>query len=300
MIRHHLAILGPTASGKSALAAKLASMISAEIINCDSLQFYRRFDIGTAKPSPTDLARTPHHLIDCKNWDEDYDAGQYALDAKRKIHDIESRARRAIVCGGSGLYFRALASDSFHADLPADEKLRARLSTWTKERLWKMLQRLDPARSMQIHPNDIYRIGRALELRILLKHSVLDLQKPAESSQFFVVVVSPERQLLKARIATRLDHMLASGWIQEVENLIKDGVSPSCKAMQSIGYKQITQHLNGEFSAEECREKIFFATCQYAKRQMTWFNKVDAHVRIDDVNDVDRIAAGIYTQCSLS
>lgn len=273
-----IAILGPTASGKSNLALDLASAIGGEILSCDSVQFYRGFDIGSAKPTREDRQRVPHHMIDVLDADEEFDAFRYAEAAKIIIAEIQSRSRTPILCGGTGLYFRALCRDRFHEGLPANLVLRRKLQGWDQARLVRFLQRVDPLRSQSIHPNDRYRLIRAIEVRLLLGKEAL-MPPTTEQNPFFTVICDWPREIIRQRIGVRTSAMFDAGLVEEVKSLLASGVAPHAKPMQSIGYKQVVEMLKGQMSESECRERVFFATCQYAKRQQNWFRTVSAHVR---------------------
>ncbi len=275
---HYIVIAGPTASGKSALALALAERMSGEIVGCDSVQLYRKFDVGSAKPSADELSRVSHHLVDVLDWHEDYDAARYARDARFAINDILARRKIPIIVGGTGLYLRALLKEAFHDDLPSDEGLRAELQTQSSVDLFQRLRDCDPKRAGEIHQNDRFRIVRALELNILLGGPVhektsrqIDGASNAEASIF---ILDPVRSVLHDRIALRTKQMLTGGLLDEVSNLIKSGVSITCKPMESIGYKQAAAFLNGQLAEEFLFDHISAATRQYAKRQCTWFRKV--------------------------
>jgi tRNA dimethylallyltransferase len=271
----YVVIAGPTASGKSALALALAERIGGEIVGCDSVQVYRGFDVGSAKPSAEEMGRVRHHLIDVVDWNEDYDAARYARDARKAIGDIKERKKIPVVVGGTGLYLRALLQEAFHDDLPSDEGLRSELRKETSEVLYSRLKACDPKRASEIHPNDRFRVVRALELNILLGgpvHEKTSIQVEADSDAV-IFILDPERATLHERIALRTAQMLKEGLMGEVSNLIKSGVSVTCKPMESIGYKQAATFLKGTLAEELLFDQIKAATRQYAKRQSTWFRK---------------------------
>jgi tRNA dimethylallyltransferase len=278
-----IVVAGPTASGKSALALALAEQIGGEIIGCDSVQLYRQFNIGSAKPSAEELRRVPHHLIDVVDWHEDYDAAKYAREARLVVAQIKSRKKVPIVVGGTGLYLRALLQEAFHQDLPSDDQLRAELQTYDSAALYQRLHACDPERAGQIHPNDRFRVIRALELNTLLGGPVhlktkQAANEPGPASSALVFILNPERAALHARIALRTKQMLADGLLEEVSNLIHAGVSLKCKPMESIGYKQAGAYLSGQLAKEDLFDHIAAATRQYAKRQCTWFRKVNGGI----------------------
>jgi tRNA dimethylallyltransferase len=286
--RRWLAIAGPTGSGKSALALAAAAALDGEIIGCDSVQLYRGFDIGAAKPTAEERESVPHHLVDCLDWHEDCDAARYALLARQALAAVQARGRLPIVVGGTGLYLRALVADAFHDDLPKDEALRAELRAEAPERSYARLVSLDPARATQLHPNDRFRVIRALELCLLLGRPVSELLAAAGRERrtelgeaCHLVVLEPPRRALHAAIAARTRQMLEQGLLDEVRGLLAAGVVADCKPMQSIGYKQSVAHLSGALPAADLAAAIDAATRQYAKRQCTWFGKVAADVRLE-------------------
>jgi len=292
-----LVVAGPTGSGKSALALALAQELGGEIIGCDSVQLYRGFDIGSAKPTLAERSIVRHHLIDCLTWQMDYDAAQYARDALVKLAEVRQRGQLPIVVGGTGLYLRALLGQGWHADLPQDEGLRARLAAAPLDDSYEQLRRLDPQRAAQIHPHDGYRVRRSLELVTLLGRPLHEAGlKPPKAPQdhaAFVMVLAPERTTLHAAIAARTQAMLSGGLVDEVRGLLAQGVAPTAKPMQSIGYKQALAHLGGELDDRELPGAIMAATRQYAKRQSTWFRGVVADERLVGGGSVQGVAAGL-------
>jgi len=277
-----MAVLGPTASGKSHLAMKLAQALGGELVNCDSVQLFRGFDIGSAKPTPAERQAVPHHLIDVLSCGDPYDAALYARDAAQAIAEISARGRLAIVVGGTGLYFRALLGQDFHAALPKDPLLRDRLGQLKTEELSEALRQVDPERLAAIHPNDRFRLIRALEIVTLTGNSVQSAwAAPSPPKRFFVVRLAPPRAELRQSIATRTDAMLAAGWIEEVKGLITLGWTRDAMPMRSIGYREIQDFLAGTTARDDLKPLITQATCQYAKRQSTWFRKVEADVVLE-------------------
>ncbi len=272
--QEYLVIAGPTASGKSALAMELAQRFHGEIINCDSVQLYRGFNIGSAKPSAEEQALVPHHLLDVVNADENYDARCFAEDTEVLIEKIRSHQHLPIVVGGTGLYLRALWRENWH-DLPKSESLRQELETWSNDELHQRLHEIDPARAAQLHRNDRFRLQRAVEIATLTGQP-LSAQTPKsdERDRAFAIRVICPRPLLQERSRQRVDQMLKAGLIEEVRQLLASGVDPHCKPMQSIGYAQVVEFLEGKISEAELPEQIQIATRQYAKRQETWFKKV--------------------------
>lgn len=275
-------IAGPTASGKSQLAINLAHEISGEIINADSVAFYRYFDIGTAKPSPEDQSKVPHHLLDILSPDEQIDAAQFGKICGQVIEEINRRNKVAIVVGGSGLYLRFLMGQDFH-DLPHDENLRKKISQLTSFELREKLSQVDPERASEIHPNDHFRLARAFEIFSLTNKTMRELKAVAQRKPRLaapVIVLEPDRKILHDRIAKRTKMMLESGLIEEVKKILALGYPPSCKPFAAIGYKEVLELLAEKISPSELEDKILFATRQYAKSQCTWFRKTDTILRL--------------------
>ena len=280
----YVVIAGPTGSGKSALAMALAARLGGEIVSCDSVQIYRGFDLGAAKPTPVEQLKVPHHLLDRRNGHEDYDAGTFAVDAAAAIHAIRAARKLPLVVGGTGLYLRALLGQGWHQDLPKDEALRSRMALEPTLDLWARLQNLDPIRAAEVHANDRVRITRSLELVTLLGSTLAAAGLSASSARdpaAFIIVLEPPRPELRLRIAQRTRAMLASGLITEVQGLLASGLDPASKPMLSIGYKQVADYLFGRLSLDALPEAIMTATNQYAKRQCTWFRKLGANLRLN-------------------
>ncbi len=274
MNRRYLAIIGATASGKSDLALRLAQQYGGELVNCDSVQIYRGFDIGAAKPNAEERALVPHHLVDALSWDEDFDARKFAARADAAITEIRSRGKVPIVVGGTGLYLKALWQEGFH-DLPKDGAMREELNLMSLSELRAELNHIDNARSQEIHDNDRLRLQRAVEVARLLGHSIKDLHAPlSKRSEAFVISMNCPRAVLQERIMVRSRKMLSEGLIEEVRGLIGQGVPASAKPMQSIGYHQVLAFLRGDLSHQQLQEDIIIATRQYAKRQETLFKKI--------------------------
>lgn len=284
-----IAIVGPTASGKSALAVELAKRIDAEIISCDSMQIYRTMDIGTAKPTVAEMDGIPHHLIDVADPSEPYSAADYAVTTGDAARAITGRGRTPILCGGTGLYLDALRYGR-HGNAPGgDEALRASLLAEAKEqggalRLHARLAALDPDAAAAIHPNNLRRVVRALELCMLTgkTKTALDAESrellPDIPMLIFCLTFS-DRALLAERINRRVDLMIEAGLVEEVRRLMAAGhLCPGSTAEQAIGYRQLLPYLAGECSLEAAGEEIKTATRRYAKRQMTWFRRTEGAI----------------------
>jgi tRNA dimethylallyltransferase len=273
-------ILGPTAVGKSELAIELAQNFGLEIINADSMQVYRGMDIGSAKPSLKERNLVPHHLIDIKDPGEDFSAAQFKDEASTIIFSLAKENKKALVVGGTGFYIKALTKGLFpapSADLKLREKLKEKERTEGKGCLYKELKKVDPKAASKLHPNDTFRIIRALEV-FYLTGKPISLQH--ETHQFkhayfnlLKIGLMRDRKELYLRIEERVDQMLKSGFLNEVKGLLESGCSPTAKPFQSLGYKQILSHLQGDLSLEEAVGLIKKNTKRYAKRQLTWFRK---------------------------
>lgn len=279
----YVVIAGPTASGKSGLGIRLAKELGGDIVNFDSVQVYRGFDIGAAKPTRDEMSEVPHHLFDIVEPHEEYDARKFSQDALEVMRGIWTRKRIPILVGGTGLYLRALWGEQFHEDMPKDQELRDQLEKRSNPELMKELQRIDPERARKIHLNDRFRLVRAVELAILLGGPAFARETSGgERGQGFVIILDPDRGVLHQRIAERSKMMLEAGLLEEVQRLLDAGVPQTVKPFGSIGYKQCLEAINDGISSDALLEKIKAATRQYAKRQTTWFKKVSCQLRLTD------------------
>jgi tRNA dimethylallyltransferase len=274
-----LVICGPTASGKSELALRLAHSHDAEIINADSMQVYCGMDIGTAKPTPEQQEGVPHHLIDIVRPDQPFSAADFSSAADAAIRDICTRGKRAIVVGGTGLYIRALLKGLVDSPVVAGEirqELRAEAQELGNQAMFDELRRVDPDLAEHIHPNNLVRIIRALEVfratRIPLSRYQQEHGFSSRRYPSLQIGIQSERPLLYQRIDERVNQMLEQGLLQEVQHLLNAGFGPELKAMRAIGYKEMTAHLAGEYCLDEAIRLIKRDTRHYAKRQLTWFN----------------------------
>jgi tRNA dimethylallyltransferase len=275
-----LAVLGATATGKSALALALAEELGGEIINADALQVYRGLDIGTAKPGAQERARIPHHLIDILAPDERYSAGEFARRAREAIADIEGRGALPIVVGGSGLYLRALfegISPVPPGDPEVRQRLRDRLETEGLPALRRELAAADPETAARLKDGDTQRILRALEVAAVsgVPLSAWVARQPFGIQRIAALRVglTLPRSILYDQIADRVVRMVQEGWVEEVARLLAQGLDPETPAFQAIGYRQIVRHLTGDMSLEEAVEETVRATRRFAKRQETWFRR---------------------------
>jgi tRNA dimethylallyltransferase len=276
-----VAIVGPTASGKSDLALRIAEAFSGEIVNCDALQLYRGFDIGTAK-TPAEARRgIPHHLLDVLDPQTSFSAGDYSRAARAVIAGISSRGHLPLVVGGTGFYLRGLLHGL--PGLPGrDDRLRERLRAREQRRpgaLHRLLRRLEPSAAARIHPRDTQKVTRALEIRLLTGTALpaLSAAEPLEGFRLLQIGLAPERSLLLNAIAARTRQMFQQGLIEEVRQLLKHGLSGEEKPFESLGYKQALAHLRGQLSLEQAIEATELETRQYAKRQLTWFRGTSKH-----------------------
>ena len=259
------------------MALRIAQTFSGEIVNFDALQLYRGFDIGTAKTPATARCDISHHLFDVLDPQMGSSAGDYARSAREIIAGIASRGRLPVAVGGTGFYLRALL-DGLPA-LPArDESLRARLKNREERRpgaLHKLLQRLEPAAAARIHPRDIQKLTRALEIRTLTRTPLPSpsTAKPLNGFRLFQLGLAPDRTLLMEAIAARTRRMFDEGLVEEVRGLLAHGLSGDEKPFESLGYKQVVAYLRGQTTLEQARESTETETRQYAKRQLTWFRR---------------------------
>ncbi|MBZ5677600.1 MAG: tRNA (adenosine(37)-N6)-dimethylallyltransferase MiaA [Acidobacteriia bacterium] len=272
-----VAIVGPTASGKSELALRVAEAFSGEIVNCDALQLYRGFDIGTAKIPAAARRGVPHHLLDVLDPQTSFSAGDYARTAREIIAGISNRGHLPLVVGGTGFYLRALL-DGLPALPGRDESLRERLSRREQRRpgaLHRLLRRLEPSAAARIHPRDVQKATRALEIRLLTQTALPEpsTARPLEGFRLLLIGLAPERALLTDAIAARTRQMFAAGLIDEVRRLLESGLSGDEKPFESLGYKQAVAHLRGQISLQQALESTEIETRQYAKRQLTWFRR---------------------------
>lgn len=271
-----VAILGPTGSGKSELALVAAERHGGEIVNFDSIQVYRHFQIGAAKLSPAERRGIPHHLIDILEPEEVFTAGEFARRAGQAVREIRDRGRLPILAGGTGFYLRALIDGLFPGP-KRHEDLRRRLGTRSGPRLHKMLARFDPAAAKRIHPHDVPKLVRALEVTLVARRPITELfsqgRQGLEGFRLLKIGLMPDRDSLYTRLNQRTETMFASGLLEEVRQILAQGRPPTAKPFESHGYRQALQHLRGELNLDEA---IFYAqrnTRHYAKRQITWFRR---------------------------
>lgn len=272
-------LLGPTASGKTALSLWLAQRLQGEIVSCDSVAVYREFEIGTAKPSREQRRLTPHHLIDVIPPDGLITAGDYSRMARQALADIKERGHLPIVVGGTGLYLRALLEGLF-AGPPRSEELRERLRRRAAERgpesLHRLLRRVDPRAAAGIHANDVPKVIRAIEICITARKQMTEMWRegrdPLRGFRILRIGLDPEREALYQRINSRARDMFLHGLVEETRTL-RDHYGDSTRPLASLGYKQAAQYLSGEISLEQAIAAAQQGHRNYAKRQMTWFRR---------------------------
>ena len=272
-------VLGPTASGKSELALHIALALGGEIVNCDSLQIYKGFNIGTAKVPEAERRGVPHHLIDVAEPGEIFTAGDYARAGREVLREIAGRQRVPVVAGGTGFYLRALL-EGLAPGPERDEAIRKRLEQRERRRpgsLHRILSRLDPAAAARIHSNDANKITRALEVRLIEGKPMTEMfergRQPLEGFRPIKIGLNPERALLYQKMDARTARIFEQGLLDEVRELLAAGVRRDAKPFESLGYKQALRVLEGRLTPEQALASTQIETRRYAKRQLTWFRK---------------------------
>ena len=274
-----ICIAGPTASGKTALAVELAKRFNGEVVSCDSMQIYRRMDIGTAKPFPEERQGIPHHMIDVADPDEDFSVSRYCEMAGPIVDDIVARSKTAIIAGGTGLYMDSLIKGNDFAPFPSTgcrERLEAQCDEMGMEFMMNMLREIDPEAAERIH--DRKRMIRALEVfqetgETITEHNRKTQLIPPKYSPLWFGLDFESRQELYDRIDLRVDIMLQQGLVEEIKNLLASGIPEKCTAMQAIGYKEFVDALDGRCTIEEAAAQVQQSSRRYAKRQLTWFRR---------------------------
>ena len=275
-----ICIAGPTASGKTALAIALAKELNGEVVSCDSMQIYRRMDIGTAKPTQEERDGIPHHMIDICDPEEDFSVSRYCEMATPIVDDILARGKTAIIAGGTGLYMDSLIRGNDFAPFPATghrQRLEARLEAEGLEPLMAELQAIDPE-SVTRSQNNPRRIIRALEVWLetgetITAHNLRTQAIPPRYSPLWFGLEDEDRQDLYDRIDRRVTLMLEQGLVDEIQNLLASGIPADCTAMQAIGYKEFIDALAGRCTIEEAADQVRQSSRRYAKRQLTWFRR---------------------------
>lgn len=276
-----ICIAGPTASGKTALAVELAKDLSGEVVSCDSMQVYKRMDIGTAKPTFEEMQGIPHHMIDVAEPDEDFSVSRYCCLAAPIVDNIVARGKTAIIAGGTGLYMDSLIRGNAFAPFPSTgvrEKLEAQADSEGMEFLLNWLRSVDPESAARLHLSDRKRIIRALEVYLetgqtITEHNRKTQQIPPKYTPLWLGLDFADRAELYRRIDTRVDLMLEMGLISEIQGLLASGIPSKCTAMQAIGYKEFVAALHGEETIAQAAEEVKKSSRHYAKRQLTWFRR---------------------------
>ena len=276
-----ICIAGPTASGKTALAVELAKELNGEVVSCDSMQVYRRMDIGTAKPTKEEMQGIVHHMIDVAEPDEDFSVSRYCEMAAPIVDDILARGKTAIIAGGTGLYMDSLIRGNAFAPFPATgvrERLEEQADAEGMQAMLRRLQSVDPDSAARLHLSDRKRILRALEVWLetgetITEHNRKTQAIPPRYTPLWLGLDFADRGELYRRIDTRVDAMLEMGLMEEIRELLASGIPAKCTAMQAIGYKEFVNALNGEETVEKAAEEVKKSSRHYAKRQLTWFRR---------------------------
>ena len=276
-----ICIAGPTASGKTALAVELAKEFDGEVISCDSMQVYRRMDIGTAKPSVEEMQGIVHHMIDVAEPDEDFSVSRYCAMASPIIDDITARGKTAIIAGGTGLYMDSLIKGNDFAPFPSTgvrEKLEAQADAEGMEHMLCRLKQIDPEAAARLHLSDRKRVIRALEVYLetgetITEHNQKTQAIPPKYTPLWLGLDFAERSELYRRIDLRVGLMLEMGLVEEIRTLLNSGIPEKCTAMQAIGYKEFVAALDGQCTLEEAADEVRKSSRHYAKRQLTWFRR---------------------------
>ena len=276
-----ICIAGPTASGKTALAVELAKVTNGEVVSCDSMQIYKRMDIGTAKPTQEEMQGIPHHMLCVAEPDEDFSVSRYCEMATPIVDDILTRGKTAIIAGGTGLYMDALIRGNSFAPYPSTgrrQELEALAEHEGIEAVLTQLSQVDPESAARLHPSDRKRIIRAMEVyletgKTITEHNRQTQAVPPRYTPTWFGLEDTERAQLYARIDRRVDIMLEKGLIAEIQSLLDEGIPEKCTAMQAIGYKEFIDALAGRCSIDEAADRVRQASRHYAKRQLTWFRR---------------------------
>jgi tRNA dimethylallyltransferase len=296
-----IVICGPTGIGKTSVGIEIAEKFGGEIVSADSMQIYRYMDIGTAKPTVEEKRRIPHHMIDIVDPDEDYDAVQFSRQARAIIAELDSRDRLPFVVGGTGFYIKALLHGIFQSE-PIDPKIRNRLRKEATDYgncvLYDRLMEVDPDTAARLHPNDSYRIIRALETIESTGKSISDHHQehgfPDDPYTVLKICLQMDRQQLYDRIDKRVDMMIEAGFVDEVKKLLEMGYAADLKSMQSIGYRHVVEFLEEKSSWDECVRTLKRDTRRFAKRQFTWFgaDRENYWYEPDQLNEIVRSVEG--------
>ncbi len=288
-----IVIVGPTAVGKTSLSIEVAEQFDGEVISGDSMQIYKELDIGTAKVTPAEKGEIPHHLIDIKEIDENYSVADFQREASQKIQEISERGHVPIIVGGTGLYIESLLYPVTHSKIEPNQVLRQELEDYAEEvgneQLWERLNQVDPEAADKIHPNNVRRLIRAIEVYEetgeLFSSFQNERQKKESNYDVFLIGLNTERQLLYERINKRVDEMVKEGLVEEAKDLWeKVGPDLTVQSTKGIGYKELFAYFNKEVTLDEAIAAIKQNSRRYAKRQLTWFRN-----RLEDVHWLDLV-----------
>lgn len=275
-----LCVVGPTASGKTDYAVELALKCGGEVVSCDSMQIYKHMDIGTAKPTADEMKGIKHHMIDIIEPNESFSVARFSEMARECIDDILLRGKMPVLCGGTGLYFDSTINNINFIQMDTDEEYRKYLESAAKEfgneYVYKILKRVDEESAESIHPNNLKRVIRALEIYKTTGKKKSELDKEQLSEPLYepeITGLMRDREVLYDRINKRVDIMMEKGLVEEVSELIKMGIDTEATSMQAIGYKEIIEYLDGKTSLSDAVDKIKRESRRYAKRQLTWFKR---------------------------
>jgi tRNA dimethylallyltransferase len=300
-----IVIVGPTASGKTDLCVQLNSEFPIEVINADSRQVYKLMDIGTAKPTKTQILQVPHHLIDIVEPEDEFNVSIFKQLAKSAMQSITSNSHIPVICGGSGQYIKSILDNWTFANTPPDKDLRAYLYEFAKDKgntqLHEKLKQLDPVRASQIDSRNTHRVIRAIEISSS-PISATSMHQPdsyLQENNYFIIGLTMERELLYNRIDTRVDEMLHSGLYDEVQKLLDVGYSHSARCFNSPGYKELIKVIHGELTLQEAVSQIKNRTHKLARKQYNWFKLTDPNINWFDANDTDLLSNVTYFLKSL-
>ena len=313
MIPKVVVITGPTATGKTKLAVELAKELNGEIVSADSMQVYRRMDIGTAKVTPEEAEGVPHHMIDIADPAESFSAARYVGEATRCVDDILERGKLPIIAGGTNLYIDSLISGRDFADNEGDNALRCELDRQYDavggEAMLKLLRSFDPERAANLHPADRRRIVRAIEVykltgKTITQHDLETRSRPPRYDAAMIALDFLDRQDLYDRIDRRVDILVRGGLFDEVGSLLNDGLSDECTAMQAIGYKEPAAFFRGEITKDEAIGLIKRESRRYAKRQLTWLRRNESifwirHGKTPDIESARRLSTDYLHRCGI-
>jgi len=302
MLKKIIAVCGPTASGKTALAIEIAKNFDGEVVSCDSMQIYKYMDVGTAKPTAFEQSLVPHHMIDFLEPGENYSVADFTDRARKCIDDIADRKKLPVLAGGTGLYMDSITQnivfDEFGSDLKFREEMEKLACDKGNETVHSLLAKKDSVAAEKIHPNNLRRVIRALEVCRLTGKTFTQVNEESRREAVYNVLtigIKTDREKLYNRIDTRVDRMMEDGLLAEIKKLKSMGIGRETTAMQAIGYKELLEYLGGNLSLDEAVEKIKQESRRYAKRQMTWFRRNDK-INWVDIENPDEMRK-IFEKC---